>query len=218
MCSRQHLCNTEKREDLVEYRCGTSQIPSEGQVRELSQLLSARAGVNYAYLDLWGFWVFYSSIDLTSAPWPRRSFLVGEIFFNSCILRNPFLVGVLSIRVERGVLDISIHTSMHEDQVRPHHTCQRFTYPLKLLPINFLFRLRIPAISFMVPPSASRWNRRLHIFVVCLQTHKQDWRVHWDRHLRFIWTSLSILQNYTYHSKTLFFSYFESTNASFPTM
>ena len=121
-----------------------------------------------------GFGFFYSSIGLTSAPWPRRSFLVGEIFFNSFILRNPFLVGVLLIRVERGVQDISLHTSMHEDQVRPHHTCQRSTYPLKLLPINFLFCLRIPAISFMVPPSASRWNRRLHIIVVCLQTHKQD--------------------------------------------
>ena len=41
-----------KRRPCREYQCGTGQIPSEFQVRELSQLQSARAGVNYAYLGL----------------------------------------------------------------------------------------------------------------------------------------------------------------------
>ena len=41
-----------QRKPCREYQGGTGQIPSECQVRELSQLQSARAGVNYAYLGL----------------------------------------------------------------------------------------------------------------------------------------------------------------------
>ena len=57
-----------------------------------------------------GFGFFYSSIGLTSTPWPRRSFLVGEIFFNLHILQNPFLIGVFLIRVYCGAQDISLYT------------------------------------------------------------------------------------------------------------
>ena len=58
------------------------------------------------YLDLWGYWGFYSSRRLTSLPWCRNLFLIEihlnslkrdgqDIFFikntfiNACIFRNP---------------------------------------------------------------------------------------------------------------------------------
>ena len=43
---------------------------------------------NYVYLDLWGFWGFYSNIELTFVSWRRRSFLTGKIFINACILQG----------------------------------------------------------------------------------------------------------------------------------
>ena len=46
------LAKQKKRRPCREYQCGTGQIPSEGQVRELSQLQSVRVEVNYVYLDL----------------------------------------------------------------------------------------------------------------------------------------------------------------------
>ena len=49
-------------------------------------------------------------MGLTSAPWPRGSFLVGENLFNSHILWNPFLVGVFLIRVKHETWDISLYT------------------------------------------------------------------------------------------------------------
>ena len=42
------LAKQKQRRPCREYRCGTSQIPSEDQVRELSQLQSAKVGIiNY---------------------------------------------------------------------------------------------------------------------------------------------------------------------------
>ena len=64
--------------------------------------------VNYAYLGLEGFWNFYSSVELTFISWRGRSFLVGKILINTCILRDPFLVETLLIRVNCGVQDISL--------------------------------------------------------------------------------------------------------------
>ena len=49
-------------------------------------------------------------MGLTSAPWLRGSFLVGENLFNLRILQNPFLVGVFLIRLKRGMQDISLYT------------------------------------------------------------------------------------------------------------
>ena len=48
-------------------------------------------------------------MGLTSAPWPRGSFLVGENLFNSHILQNLFLVGVFLIRVKHETRDISLY-------------------------------------------------------------------------------------------------------------
>ena len=49
-----------------------------------------------------GFWVFYSSIELTFISWRRGSFLVETILVNACILRDTFFIGTLLIRVNRG--------------------------------------------------------------------------------------------------------------------
>ena len=53
---------------------------------------------------------FYSSVELTFVPWRRGSFLVGKILINTCILQDPFLIGILLIRVNHGVQDISLYT------------------------------------------------------------------------------------------------------------
>ena len=53
---------------------------------------------------------FYSSVELTSVPWRRGSFLVGKILINSRILWDPFLVEILSIRVNYRAQDISLYT------------------------------------------------------------------------------------------------------------
>ena len=55
--SKQCLHN-KKRRPNKEHQCGADQIPSKGQVRIFSQLQSARAEINYAYLFPEGLWVF----------------------------------------------------------------------------------------------------------------------------------------------------------------
>ena len=57
-----------------------------------------------------GFWGFYSSVELTSVPWQTRSFLVGKILINARILQDPFLVGILLIRVNHRAQDVSLYT------------------------------------------------------------------------------------------------------------
>ena len=55
------------------------------------------------------FWGFYSSVELVSVPWWRRSFLVGKILINTRILLDPFLVRILSIKVNHGAQDVSLY-------------------------------------------------------------------------------------------------------------
>ena len=52
---------------------------------------------------------FYSSVKLTFVSWRRRSFLVGEILINTCILRDLFLIEIPVFRVNCGVEDISLY-------------------------------------------------------------------------------------------------------------
>ena len=52
---------------------------------------------------------FYSSVELTFVSWRRRSFLVGKILFNTHILRDPFLVEIPLIRINRTMQGISLH-------------------------------------------------------------------------------------------------------------
>ena len=44
---------------------------------------------------------FYSSVELIFISWRRGSLLVGKIFVNARILRDPFLIRILSIMVNR---------------------------------------------------------------------------------------------------------------------
>ena len=46
---------------------------------------------------------------MTFVPWHKGLFLVGKIFINMRILRDPFLVGIPSIRVSRGAQDVSLY-------------------------------------------------------------------------------------------------------------
>ena len=55
-------------------------------------------------------WGFYNSVELTSVPWRRGSFLVGKILINMRILQDPFLIGILLIRVNSEVQDVSLYT------------------------------------------------------------------------------------------------------------
>ena len=71
------------------------------------QLYSARTGINYAYLNLWGFWSFYSSVELTFISWQKGSFLMGKILIKVRILQDPFHITILLIRVSCEAQDIS---------------------------------------------------------------------------------------------------------------
>ena len=91
--SKQHLQS--KREDLAE---STDVVPAEYPPKvklELLTTLEYQRGVKNAYLGLWGYWGFYSSIGLIS---------LGRI------LRDPFLIGILSSSIKYGEQDISLYT------------------------------------------------------------------------------------------------------------
>ena len=99
--------------------------------------------MNYAYLGLRGSWDFYSSIRLIFVLWLRRSFLLGEIFFNSRILRDLFLIRLPLIRVNRGVQDIFLYTCAW----RPSKTMSDSS-KVCLLPTTSFRQLLIPSICF----------------------------------------------------------------------
>ena len=90
---------------------------------------------------------FYSSMGLAFVPWLRRSFLVGEIFFNSRILRDPFLIRLswLELNMRHKIFPYML---MREGQVKPCQSRQRFAYSLQLLSVNFISRLYILVILF----------------------------------------------------------------------
>ena len=123
--------------------------------------------MNYAYLGLRGSWGFYSSIRLIFVLWLRRSFLLGEIFFNSRILRDLFLIRLPLIRVNRGVQDIFLYTCAW----RPSKTMSDSSKVCSL-PTTSFHQLLIPSICFNrliqmlvgleAHSLASRWNRRLY--------------------------------------------------------
>ena len=102
------------------------------------------------YLDLWGFWGFYSSVGLTYVPWLRRCFLVGEILFKSRILQSSFLIG-LSWLVLSVVHKIFPSMLMCEGHVKPCQARQMFYYSLQLawhVPSATYPRLPIQVITF----------------------------------------------------------------------
>ena len=90
------------------HRYGTSQIPSECQVRNILAILECQRGVNYAYLDARGHWGFYSSgfclPSLQPKSFPCRTLpsgiqnVVDKLFFHeeSMVLRcSPKILPML---------------------------------------------------------------------------------------------------------------------------
>ena len=114
-----------------------SKDPPKVKLENLCNSRVPKLGENYAYLGLQGFWRFYSSIGLTIIPWPRRCFLVGEILFNSRILRNSFLIGVFLNRVFCGVQGILIRGAQVRDMMDPSE--------IPFTPISF-----IPSITYFI--------------------------------------------------------------------
>ena len=51
---------------------------------------------------------------MTFISWQGRSFLIGKIFINTCILRDSFLIEIPFIRVSRRVQDISLYRYLWE--------------------------------------------------------------------------------------------------------
>ena len=146
-CSKQYLHHT-KREDLTE---STGVMPAKYPPKvklELLITLECQSWVNYAYLDLWGSWGFYSSVVLASVPWLRRCFLVGERLFISRILRNPFLVGVFLIRAKCGAQDISLYTLCVRTTQETWLTCQLHLVNLSFHDTSFWSSLTHALMTF----------------------------------------------------------------------
>ena len=114
---------------------------------------------------------FYSSIRLTFVSWLRRSFPVGDIFFASLILRDPFLIGLSWLKLNVGH-KIFPHMPMRGGQVKPHQLRQGFAYPLQLPSVNFISCPYILVILFRcfvvrkVQSSTFKWNYRLYPIIV----------------------------------------------------
>ena len=110
---------------------------------------------------------------MTFVSWYKGLFLVGKIFINTHILQNPFLVGIPSIRVSRGVQDVPLY-------IHAWKPSKAMSNPSKVyLSLSTSFRhLLIPSmhsgrlIQVLLHPSALRWNYRLYGVVVYECTSK----------------------------------------------
>ena len=120
-------------------------------------------GGNYAYLHLWGFWGFYSSVGPKSMPWSRSSFLIGENLFNPCIFRNSFLIRVFLIRGKRGAQDISLYTHAWRPSKATSNSSEIHislsAYPLQLT----VFSLLCPRCSLQVWGGVVDFTTRLSL-------------------------------------------------------
>ena len=112
---------------------------------------------NYVYLDLWGLWGFYSSVELTLDSWWRRHFLVEKILINTGVLWEPFLVRISLIMVGRRMQDISILGFLETSHAAWLHQA------VSLGPVYFR-----ESICHLASPSRS-WTRPLALWLVeCL--------------------------------------------------
>ena len=138
------------------------------------------------YLNLWGLLGFYSSIELTSVPWRRGSFLIGKIFINTRILQDPFLVRILLIRVNRGVQDVSLYI----------HSWRPSKAMLDLSQVSFspstsFHQLPILLRRFGCLTQMSSGIEAEFVFLFFTECIRKDWRVYWDRWLHRMWRSLN---------------------------
>ena len=109
-------------------------------------------------------------MGLTFIPWHRRLFLVGKIFIYVRILRDPFLVGIPSIRVSRGAQDVSLY-------IHARRLSKAMSDPSKvyLSPLASFHQLLIPSMYSGCLIQASlilRRTRRLYGVVVYECTSK----------------------------------------------
>ena len=106
-------------------------------------------------------------------PWHRGLFLVGKIFINTCILWDPFLVGIPLIRVSREAQDVSLY-------IHTWRPSKAMSDPSKvyLSPLASFHQLFIPSmhssrlIQVLLHLSTLRWNRQLYGVVVYECTSK----------------------------------------------
>ena len=70
------------------------------KLERISTTLKCQSWENYAYLDLWELWGFYSRVELTFVSWWRRYILVEKILINARILWDSFLVKIPLIRAQ----------------------------------------------------------------------------------------------------------------------
>ena len=139
----------------------------------------SKLGGNCAYLRLWRFWGFYSSVEPKSMPWSRSSFLIGENLFNLCIFRNPFLLGVFLIRGKHGAQDISLYTHVWRpskatsDSSKIHISPS--TYSLQLILFSLLssaYYLQLIFFNLLSPA----YYLQLTIFsLLCPRCNRQVW-------------------------------------------
>ena len=105
---RDDTCTTQKRKDLTE-STGVVLVEYPPNVKlELLTTLESKRRVNYAYLDWWGYWGFYSSRAWTSPSRIKSLFLLGISLKHT--LRDPFLMGIPLDSAKRGEQVISLYT------------------------------------------------------------------------------------------------------------
>ena len=114
-CSRQNLGNRNKKDHAkspsvvpAKYKSPgvvSAKYPLKVKLERISTTLEYQSWENCAYLDLWGLWDFYSSVELIFVSWRRRYFLIKKILINARILRDSFLVEIPLIKAQ----DISMY-------------------------------------------------------------------------------------------------------------
>ena len=122
------------------------------------------------FIVAWGWHSFF---------WQRRSFLVGEIFFNSHILRDPFLIGLSWLEFKHGAQDISLYAyAWKPSEAMPASSKVRLSSSASLRQLHILSiyssHLVYVFVVLKVQSSALKWNRRLYSIVI------RPWTCKWD--------------------------------------
>ena len=135
---------------------------------------------------------------MTFVPWYREFFLIGKIFINMHILRDPFLVGIPSIRVSRGAQDVSLYIHAWGPNKATLDPSKVYLSPSasfhKLFSSSMHSSRHISSfIDLKAHLSALRWNHRLYGVVYECTSNV----VGFTRFVSFA-LSLSNFQNYPY--------------------
>ena len=157
-CSKQNLRSRNKKDLVKSTGVVPAKYPLKVKLERISTTLEYQSWENYVYLDLWGFWSFYSNVEPTLISWWREYFLVGKIFINIHNLRDYFLTGIPIIMVGRGVHDISIPKSLETTHAtwvpcRCHKGDTWLQQTISLLSVH----LKLP-VHLLISPSMS-WIR-----------------------------------------------------------